>query len=92
MITAAAPRPGLTALFVVGPILLASGVVGAIVEWVRLTTPSAMPTLPVGVYTGYRFAAPSYALNLAPLYVFGTIAVVGAVLLVAGFVRAARTS
>ena len=73
-------------LMTIASVLFLGGIVASVIDGIRLTTPTPMPTLPTGAYTGYAFPHPSYGLERELLLVFIGISALGAVLLVLAIV------
>jgi hypothetical protein len=73
-------------LVAIASILLLGGTVASVIDGIRLTTPTPMPTLPTGAYTGYEFPHPSYGLERELFLVFVGISALGAALLVVAIV------
>jgi len=73
-------------LMAIASILLLGGTVASVIDGIRLATPTPMPTLPVGAYTGYASPQPSYGLEREIFLAFVGISALGAALLVVAIV------
>jgi hypothetical protein len=83
---------GVAVLFVVGAILLVGGVTASVIEGIRLATPTPMPTLPVGAYTGYHYPTSSVPLTPIALAVTSAAAILGLVIIMIALTARARAS
>jgi hypothetical protein len=69
-------------LMAASSVLFLGGMVASVIEGIRLATPTPMPTLPTGTYTGYAFPHPSSGLERELFLLFVGISALGATLLI----------